>query len=357
MSRMVSDLLYPRQTGKLIKARYHGKCLKIARGKVKEDDKYTCPICDWRVKIPRDAARPKLEDLQAWQDELENLPFQPEEEDCLNNIVDQAANFRDAVAPYMNDLTCTAADLPVQRFYLRKIEGADILLTKETNFFRQQLHKWAPVTEQPPPTIEMSSSTRKPRPTKQQKLMAQMGISNPDDLPDHLKSKTQRARKDSTKDSKAPKNLQPAPPESHTPPGLPRTMSVGNATQAGSSSSHPYFGGNADIPSSNTPLFSTNDTDSIPRGLSPAFGAPASADAHGLSHIDPAMFSGRANDSSGRPSPTEDHFSGLANSALDALLATEGKETQEELFAVARDVQTPEPKEDDEGVVDQYLNS
>ena len=62
---------------------YHGKCLKIARGKVKEDDKYTCPVCDHRVKIPRDATRPKLEDLQSWQDELETLPFQAEEEETL----------------------------------------------------------------------------------------------------------------------------------------------------------------------------------------------------------------------------------------------------------------------------------
>ena len=46
---------------------------------------FTCPICDWRVKIPRDAARPKLEDLQAWQDELQDLPFQPEEEELLKD--------------------------------------------------------------------------------------------------------------------------------------------------------------------------------------------------------------------------------------------------------------------------------
>ena len=55
--------------------RYHYKCLKIARGKVKEDDKYTCPICDWRMKIPRDAARPKLEDLIALTDEISPLAF------------------------------------------------------------------------------------------------------------------------------------------------------------------------------------------------------------------------------------------------------------------------------------------
>ncbi|TQS33592.1 hypothetical protein Golomagni_06057, partial [Golovinomyces magnicellulatus] len=69
---------------------YHYKCLKIARGKVKEDDKYTCPICDWRMKIPRDASRPKLEDLLSLQDEIATLPFQPEEEEILGRIIDNA---------------------------------------------------------------------------------------------------------------------------------------------------------------------------------------------------------------------------------------------------------------------------
>ena len=82
--------------------RYHGKCLKIARGKVKEDDKYTCPICDYRVKIPRDAARPKLEDLTEWQQEIQGLPFVPDEMDCLDRIIDAAQKFRNFVGSYTN---------------------------------------------------------------------------------------------------------------------------------------------------------------------------------------------------------------------------------------------------------------
>lgn len=162
--------------------RYHGKCLKIARGKVKEDEKYTCPICDWRVKIPRDAARPKLEDLIDWQSEIATLPFQPEEEDILTRIIDNAQDFRNHVAPYCNPLA-TSEETDVQRFYLRKIEGAEILLVQETNFFRAALHKWDPVAPDAPPVLEQSKSTRKPRPTKLQKLMAQHGVTDPEDLP------------------------------------------------------------------------------------------------------------------------------------------------------------------------------
>jgi len=168
---------------------YHGKCLKIARGKVKEDDKYTCPICDWRVKIPRDAARPKLEDLIAWRDEISGLPFQPEEEEVLNEIIGTAQRFRDHIAAYCNPVLATASEAETQRFYLRKIEGAEILLAYETNFFRQELHKWSPVAPEPPPVLEQSKSTRKPRPTKLQKMLAQYGVDDPDDLPESVKGK------------------------------------------------------------------------------------------------------------------------------------------------------------------------
>ena len=199
--------------------RYHGKCLKVARGKIKDDDKYTCPICDWRVKIPRDAARPKLEDLQDWQNDIPHLPFQPEEEDTLEEIINSAQTFRDFMRPYTNPITATPDEVTTQRFYLRKIEGAEVLLAHETNFFRQELHKWAPVAPEPPPLLENSLSTRKPRPTKQQKLMTQLGIDNPDDLPQQFRTKQHsftKARKNGESHSaKGHHPLQPAPRHRH----------------------------------------------------------------------------------------------------------------------------------------------
>jgi histone demethylase JARID1 len=190
---------------------YHGKCLKIARGKVKEDDKYTCPICDWRVKIPRDAARPKLEDLQIWLDELETLPFQPEEEQTLTSICDQGQAFRDFIKPFVEpSVPTTPEDVTLLRFYLRKIEGADILLSPETNFLRQELHRLAPVAPIAPPVIQMSMSTRKPRPTKQQKLMAQLGITDPEELPAQFRAKPNIAKRKMSEIGKAQPVLQPA---------------------------------------------------------------------------------------------------------------------------------------------------
>ncbi len=188
---------------------------------MKEDDKYTCPICDYRVKIPRDATRPKLEDLQLWQEELPGLPFQPEEEDTLESLIDHGTKFREYVAQYINPLMSSPDELTTQRFYLRKLEGAEILLSNEINFFRQELHKWAPVAPNPPPILQVSLSTRKPRPTKQQKLMNQLGITNPEDLPQHLRTKSHQFKGKSI-DAGRPQSLQPAPEQSHTPPGEPR---------------------------------------------------------------------------------------------------------------------------------------
>lgn len=175
--------------------RYHYKCLKIARGKVKEDDKYTCPICDWRMKIPRDASRPKLEDLIALVDEIPSLPFQPEEEEPLRAIINNAQAFRDHIAHICNPIMSAEAHAETMRFYLRKIEGAEVLLAFETNFFRQELHKWCPVAPNPPPFLEVSLSTRKPRPTKLQKMLAEYGVDNPDDLPEHAKGKANSLRR------------------------------------------------------------------------------------------------------------------------------------------------------------------
>ncbi|KAG9236526.1 PLU-1-like protein-domain-containing protein [Amylocarpus encephaloides] len=206
---------------------YHGKCLKIARGKVKDDEKYTCPICDWRVKIPRDAARPKLEDLQSWQDEIPSLPFQPDEEEILNKIIDNAQEFRNHVSPFCNPVMATADESETQRFYLRKIEGAEILLAYETNFFRQELHKWSPVAPQPPPVLESSKSTRKPRPTKLQKLMAQHGVEDPDKLPQNLRTKPHTFKRKSSEPSSARTQiLQPAPGRSDSGTPTSRTFSI-----------------------------------------------------------------------------------------------------------------------------------
>lgn len=231
--------------------RYHAKCLKLARGKVKEYEMFTCPICDWRVKIPRDAARPKLEDLQAWQDEVLDLPFQPEEEELLKRIVDKAQGFRDFLMQYTsgNQLCRTIEEMPEMLFYLRKIEGAEVLLNYETNVFRQELHKWQPIAPEAPPILDQSLSTRKPRPTKQQKLMKEMGVEKPEDLPPHLRTKTYIRRK--TQESFVTGPLLPKP-STDSPSAADSAASPGQNGHGESSSAMQRDGSNENVGPSRT---------------------------------------------------------------------------------------------------------
>ncbi|CAI6295394.1 unnamed protein product [Periconia digitata] len=287
---------------------YHSKCLKIARGKIKEDEKFACPICDYRIKIPRDATRPKLEDLMIWQDEIAALPFQPEEEETLESIIDDGAKFRSYVERYMNPMLSTPEELTTQRFYLRKLEGAEILLAKEINFFRQELHKWAPVAPNPPPILNVSLSTRKPRPTKQQKLMTQLGISDPEELPSQFRSKTHQFKQRKSLDAGKQQSLQPAPEPSHTPPGEPP-----GARKNGSNEQQDYF--------NNSPTFASN----APLN----FGGSSSSMPQPIPTIDPGLF-----ESQGPTSPLQDVFrSSGSQEMFSEVLESGGGQAEEALAA------------------------
>jgi histone demethylase JARID1 len=137
-----------------------------------------------------------------WQSEIPSLPFIPDEGGVLKSIIDTAQQFRQFVSSYtQNSIGLTMAECATMRFYLRKIEGAEILLAFETNFFRQELHKWSPIAPEPPPNIMSSASTRKPRPTKQQKLIAQLGLKSAEELPPQFRTKAHVFRKKSVEAS------------------------------------------------------------------------------------------------------------------------------------------------------------
>lgn len=221
---------------------------------------------------------------------MADLPFQPEEEDTLRSIIDTAVAFRDYIRPYVNPLTVSPDEVTTLRFYLRKVEGADILLAYETNFLRQELHKSAPVAPEPPPVIDHSSSTRKPRPTKQQKLMASLGITNPDDLPPQYKIKPHK-RKGSESLHKPPQPLQPAgSPTVHTPssmstatPGPPSSRP--GLPQHTSSQNTPSFS----YSSQNQPMVTSSYRDSPL--FAPSFGLPPlRAPAEPTHTVNPAQF-------------------------------------------------------------------
>lgn len=206
------------------------------------------------MKIPRDASRPKLEDLEAIYDEISDLPFRPDEQGTLLKIIDDARSFKHFLnsevweaGAAVKTYAPLVGELDEHRFYLRKLEGAEVLLSHETNHLRQQLHIWAPVAPNAPPVQEVSLSTRKPRPTKLQKMLSEYGVENPDDLPEHAKGKANSLRRKAANAEAAAAthgadgHLQSYDGDSMIPP---TSAPSGSGTSA-SSHAHPYMPGSA----------------------------------------------------------------------------------------------------------------
>ena len=144
--------------------RYHSKCLKITRKSIKNNEKYTCPICDYRIEIPRGSHRPKIEELTTLVSQACQLRVYPRQLPILESIIQTGNFFRDHLTPFMDEnRQFNIEEADILRFYLRKLEGAEILLRDETNFFRRKLHKLCPMAPSTPELIGESKATRKPR--------------------------------------------------------------------------------------------------------------------------------------------------------------------------------------------------
>ena len=301
---------------------YHSKCLKIARGKVKDDDEFICPVCDHTKKIPRDADRPKLDEMIELQSDIPYLPFQPEEEDTIREIVDTAQNFKDHLQRYISpdtvySITGLMEDVPIIRFYLRKIEGGDILLPDETNFFKQELHRLLPIAETAPKLMDISRSTRKPRPTKAQKLMAQYGVDKVEDLPEHLQSK-QYKRKQSQGGKEQGNN--------NTADDSRRTSSTSHSGGAGTKPGHRPSGQGSNSAGSinfRTPLttgsfpqHANQDNRVGPRGDSPMFSSTHSMSLNGPPSATMPPLGSPYEPTNG--SPTSPHGPSLSTNLFDS---------------------------------------
>jgi hypothetical protein len=145
--------------------RYHLKCLKISNKKFDPQDGWDCPICDWRKAIPRTATRPVLTELKEWIHTADQLAFRPVEVKVVQSIVGRAEAWVASLQPMMHSEHFPSVD--VCQFYLRKIEGAEVFLAGEFNYFRKALHALAPVSGTPPPSAsETRVLVKKARPRK-----------------------------------------------------------------------------------------------------------------------------------------------------------------------------------------------
>ena len=152
---------------KFVDVRYHMKCLKISKKKFDHNEGWDCPICDWRKGISRATTRPTLSDLKEWVGLAETLPFRPEELQVTVKNIDLIDAWVASIRPVLENpqsLTINKC-----RFYLRKIEGGEIFLPAEYNFFRRTAHSLAPTSSTPPPLASETKIAKKPR-TKKPKL-------------------------------------------------------------------------------------------------------------------------------------------------------------------------------------------
>jgi histone demethylase JARID1 len=251
---------------------------------------------------------------------MASLPFQPDEEEVLDRIIHQATAFRDFLHGFTNAACTTTEEVPTLIFYLRKIEGAEVLLAYETNFFRQEIHKWAPVAPEAPPILEQSLSTRKPRPTKQQKIMAQLGVERPEDLPEHLRAKQMAPGKRKSIDAQTsrPTSVQPAPSPSSN--GAPTTTGPTLTPMPDANGTSYPFSANYSLPASDsTPAFAPASSSAfLPAAAaseSPSFLPRSPTPQQGMEPLfSPPRFGRDAQFASSSPRPNlDDVFADLTN--------------------------------------------
>ena len=205
-------------------------------------------------------------------------------------------------------------EVTTQRFYLRKIEGAEILLGFETNFFRQEVHKWAPVTKEAPPVLEQSLSTRKPRPTKQQKLMQQHGVSSPEELPLQFRTKPYniaKARKGSDAKIQPATNKRPMSSQSASTDNSSNPHAHGQRLPPPISTSNndPNYAAHFPLPASHNPH---QQSESPNFAQSPYFSNHNSNPAHSPFGESP-RFANHQSPLSATQAPLEPHLFGTSN--------------------------------------------
>lgn len=140
------------------------KCLKISKKKFDQNDAWECPICDWRKEIPRSATRPSLAELKEWAAASPNLTFRPDELAVIDKIIKDAETWAASIQPLLHGEQMPP--LNKCRFYLRKLEGAEVFLPDEYNYFRRSAHALAPLSSTPPPLVAESKVARKSKPKK-----------------------------------------------------------------------------------------------------------------------------------------------------------------------------------------------
>lgn len=149
---------------------YHSKCLKSVGLRTKSYESFICHVCDHHLETHWETYRPTLTELDVVFQQSHWLPLQCDELPVLQAIIHLVSEFENmmddkvikGVTPEDSKISADEA-----RFYLRKLEGLELVLPSATNFFRQVIWNKDPVGDKPPPTAEetvLKSRTKKGKP-------------------------------------------------------------------------------------------------------------------------------------------------------------------------------------------------
>jgi hypothetical protein len=106
---------------------YHCPCLKITKREARKLT-YICPICDLSKPVPRKGAFPSIDQLESIVLAARTLNFVPTELPLLDQILSSVRNLQYAAQQYLMKNQFHKTDVSVIKFYLRKLEGCDIML-------------------------------------------------------------------------------------------------------------------------------------------------------------------------------------------------------------------------------------
>ncbi|ORZ33154.1 PLU-1-like protein-domain-containing protein [Catenaria anguillulae PL171] len=121
---------------------YHCPCIKLSKREAKKL-MYVCPVCDLSQAVPRRTViTPPVEMVEEVVREAYQLPFRPPEISTLELIYNSVNGLRTAVQQFLAKNMFHRSDVPVIKFYLRKVEGCDVIIP-EVSQLRDLVERYA----------------------------------------------------------------------------------------------------------------------------------------------------------------------------------------------------------------------
>lgn len=136
---------------------YHSKCLKNAGVKTKSQEEFICHICDSHVPTTWKDYRPSLADIEDIFQQSHWLPLQSPEVVLLQHVIQKTCEFKEWVETHViKNVTVENSTLTHEeaRFYLRKLEGVEVVIPELVDYFRNVVWNKDPVGDIKPVTAE-----------------------------------------------------------------------------------------------------------------------------------------------------------------------------------------------------------